>query len=44
MVLLTFYNDHYDLLVEQNYIFARKISPEATELKERLGQLYTNWC
>jgi hypothetical protein len=37
---LTFYNDHYDLLISQDYLFARKISPEATELKERLGQLY----
>ncbi len=38
---LTFYNDHYDLLLSQDYLFARKISPEALELKERLGQLYT---
>ncbi|MBO9400006.1 DUF5928 domain-containing protein [Shimia sp. R9_3] len=37
---LTFYNDHYDLLISQDYLFARKISPEALELKERLGQLY----
>jgi len=37
---LTFYNDHYDLLLTQDYLFARKISPEATELKERLGALY----
>ncbi len=37
---VTFYNDHYDLLVGQDYLFARKISPEATELKERLGRLY----
>ena len=25
----TFYNDHYDLLLSQDYLFARKISPEA---------------
>lgn len=37
---LTFYNDHYDLLLTQDYLFARKISPEALELKERLGALY----
>ena len=36
----TFYNDHYDLLLSQDYLFARKISPEARELKERLGRLY----
>ena len=36
----TFYNDHYDLLLSQDYLFARKISPEATELRERLGDLY----
>ena len=37
---VTFYNDHYDMLLSQDYLFARKISPEATELKRRLGQLY----
>ena len=37
---LTFYNDHYDLLLSQDYIFARKISPDAKNLKERLGKLY----
>jgi hypothetical protein len=37
---VTFYNDHYDMLLGQDYLFARKISPEAHELKERLGQLY----
>ena len=36
----TFYNDHYDLLLSQDYLFARKISPEALGLKERLGRLY----
>lgn len=39
---VTFYNDHYDLLLSQNYLFARKISPDATELKERLGDLYAS--
>ncbi|MFT7135389.1 DUF5928 domain-containing protein [Sulfitobacter sp.] len=38
---LTFYNDHYDLLVAQDYLFARKISSEAADLKRRLGLLYT---
>lgn len=34
------YNDHYDLLVSQDFLFARKISPDATELKKRLGDLF----
>ena len=38
---VTFYNDHYDLLLGQDYLFARKISPEAADLKERLGRLYS---
>ncbi len=38
----TFYNDHYDLLISQDFLFARKISPEATELKARLGALYSD--
>lgn len=37
---VVFYNDHYDLLTSQDYLFARKISPEAQVLKERLGALY----
>lgn len=37
---LTFYNDHYDLLLSQNHLFARKVSAEAKDLKRRLGQLY----
>ncbi len=39
---VTFYNDHYDLLLSQDFLFARKISPEATELKKRLGALYAS--
>ncbi|KEP69006.1 glycosyl transferase [Thioclava dalianensis] len=35
-----FYNDHYDLLLSQDYLFARKISPEARELRNRLGALW----
>ncbi|WP_158965267.1 DUF5928 domain-containing protein [Chachezhania sediminis] len=38
---VTFYNDHYDLLVGQDFLFARKISPEAAELRARLGRLYS---
>jgi hypothetical protein len=38
---VTFYNDHYDLLLSQNYLFARKISVDAVELKARLGKLYS---
>ncbi|MBE1283709.1 MAG: glycosyl transferase [Rhodobacteraceae bacterium] len=37
---VNFYNDHYDLLLSQDFLFARKISPEAVELKARLGRLY----
>ncbi len=37
---VTFYNDHYDLLLGQDYLFARKISAEAADLKRRLGLLY----
>ncbi|MCB2135654.1 MAG: glycosyl transferase, partial [Rhodobacteraceae bacterium] len=39
---VTFYNDHYDLLLSQDYLFARKISPDATELKLRLGNLFAS--
>ncbi|WP_299673389.1 DUF5928 domain-containing protein [uncultured Roseobacter sp.] len=38
---VTFYNDHYDMLISQDYLFTRKISPEANDLKRRLGLLYT---
>lgn len=38
---VNFYNDHYDMLLGQDYLFARKISPEATDLRTRLGALYT---
>lgn len=37
---VTFYDDHFDLLLSQGYLFARKISPEARQLKDRLGALY----
>ena len=37
---VTFYNDHYDMLLSQDFLFARKISPEAKDLKRRLGLLY----
>ncbi|SEN91126.1 Core-2/I-Branching enzyme [Gemmobacter aquatilis] len=37
---VNFYNDQYDLLTSQDYLFARKISPDAKELKDRLGNLY----
>jgi hypothetical protein len=37
---VTFYNDHYDLLLSQDYLFARKVSPDANDLKRRLGLLY----
>ncbi len=37
---VTFYNDHYDMLLSQDFLFARKISPGAITLKARLGDLY----
>ncbi|MGB7320921.1 MAG: DUF5928 domain-containing protein, partial [Albidovulum sp.] len=37
---VTFYNDHYDLLLSQDFLFARKISPDARRLKAELGDLY----
>ncbi|SNR35253.1 glycosyl transferase [Paracoccus sediminis] len=37
---VTFYNDHYDLLIRQDYLFARKISAEAQDLRARLGVLW----
>lgn len=39
---VTFYNDQYDLLLSQNFLFARKISPEATSLLSRLGELWSS--
>ena len=39
---VTFYDDHYDLLLGQDFLFARKISPEATSLKRRLGDLFAS--
>src|SRR5690606_11250410 len=36
---VTFYNDHYDMLLSQDFLFARKISPDAGLLKDRLGSL-----
>ena len=41
---VTFYNDHYSFLISQNYLFARKISPEAALLKQRLGALWQAPC
>ncbi len=37
---VNFYNDHYEMLLAQDYLFARKISAEALELRARLGDLY----
>ena len=38
---VSFYNDHYDLLLGQDFLFARKISPDARDLKAQLGRLYS---
>ncbi|MDO5657128.1 MAG: DUF5928 domain-containing protein [Paracoccus sp. (in: a-proteobacteria)] len=37
---VVFCNDHYDMLLGQDYLFARKISPEATDMKEKMGALW----
>ena len=39
---VTFYNDHFDLLLGQDFLFARKVSPEAKALKTRLGRLWAS--
>lgn len=39
---ITFYNDHFDLLLGQNGLFARKISVEAESLHQKLGALYAS--
>ncbi|MEL6681536.1 MAG: DUF5928 domain-containing protein [Pseudomonadota bacterium] len=39
---VTFYNDHYDLLLGQDALFARKISAEARQLRDELGALYAS--
>lgn len=39
-VPVTFYNDHYDMLIRQDFLFARKISPQAKDLKRRLELLF----
>jgi hypothetical protein len=40
-VPITFHDDHHDLLLAQDYLFARKISPDAITLRDRLGELYS---
>jgi hypothetical protein len=37
---VTFHDDHLDLLLRQDCLFARKISPGARQLTDRLGRLY----
>jgi hypothetical protein len=39
---VVFHDDHYDLLLSQDALFARKISPEAAGLTRRLGALYAS--
>ena len=39
---ITFYNDHFDLLLGQNGLFARKISVEAESLRQELGALFAS--
>lgn len=33
---LVFYNDHFDFLIRQDYFFARKLSAQAVQLRDRL--------
>ncbi len=37
---VVFHNDHYHMLLSQSQLFARKISPEAHDLRDRLAKLY----
>lgn len=37
---VTFFNDHRDMLLKQDFLFARKISPYAADLRQYLGDLY----
>ncbi|WP_375255888.1 DUF5928 domain-containing protein [Yoonia sp.] len=39
---VTFYNDHYDLLLAQDGLFARKISTQAQGLRDALGALFVS--
>lgn len=39
---VTFYNDHFEMLLGQDFLFARKISPGALDLKKRLGEIYAD--
>ncbi len=39
---VTFYNDHYEMLLNQDFLFARKISPGAKDLKTKLGELFSD--
>lgn len=39
---VTFYNDHRDLLLSQNGLFARKVSGAAQDLRENLGALWAS--
>src|SRR5690606_30253846 len=38
---VTFHDDHFVMLLAQDYLFARKMSPEAEALKLRLGRLWS---
>lgn len=37
---VVFHADHHDMLLVQDYLFARKISPQAKGLRDRLGAMY----
>jgi hypothetical protein len=39
---VAFHDDHHDMLLGQDYLFARKVSPEAVELRARLAGLYVS--
>ncbi|MDO5529339.1 MAG: DUF5928 domain-containing protein [Paracoccus sp. (in: a-proteobacteria)] len=37
---VVFCDDHYDMLLGQDYLFARKVSAEAIEMREKMGALW----
>ncbi|QPH55988.1 DUF5928 domain-containing protein [Pontivivens ytuae] len=39
---LVLHDDHFDLIRTQGYLFARKISPNADDLRQRLTELYAD--
>lgn len=38
-----FYGDHLNFLLSQNYLFARKVSPQAADLRKALAHEFLGW-